>query len=262
MLVDSHCHLNMLDLTPYDGQLQGVIDAAAAADVMTMLCISVDLPTLPAVLQIANQFSNVYASVGVHPNDSKDEPVTFEQLIQLAAPTKVIAIGETGLDYFRSSGDLEWQRDAFRTHIRAAKALQKPLVIHTRDAKADTLKILQEENAQEVGGVFHCFTEDWDTASAAIDLGFYISFSGIVTFKNATALQAVAKQISLDRMLVETDSPYLAPIPHRGKPNYPAYTRLVAEFIAQLRNESLAEIAQHTTQNFYSLFKGAKYDAE
>ena len=257
MLVDSHCHLNMLDLVPYDGQLQGVIDAAAAVGVNAMLCVSVDLSTLPAVLQTAKQFQNVYASVGVHPNDSKDEPVTVEQLVQLAQHPKVVAIGETGLDYFRSTGDLEWQREAFRTHIRAAKELQKPLIIHTREAQADTIKIMREEGVQTIGGVMHCFTEDWDMAQQAIDLGFYISFSGIVTFKNALQIQEVAKQIPLAWMLVETDSPYLAPMPHRGKSNYPAYTRLVAEYIAQLRGETLATIAQHTTQNFYNLFRGA-----
>lgn len=257
-LIDSHCHLNLLELAPYDGKLQGVIDAAAEAGITAMLCISVDLPTLPAVLQIAEQFNTVYASVGVHPNDSKDDPVTVEQLVQLAQHPKVIAIGETGLDYYRSEGDLTWQRDAFRTHIRAAKELQKPLIIHTRAAQADTIKIMREEGVQAVGGVMHCFTEDWEMAQQAIDLGFYISFSGIVTFKNALQIQAVAKQIFLEHMLVETDSPYLAPIPHRGKPNYPAYTRLVAQYIAQLRDESLETIAQKTTQNFYNLFKGAK----
>jgi TatD DNase family protein len=257
-LVDSHCHLNMLDLAPYAGKLSGVIDAAAEVGITAMLCISVDLSTLPAVLQTAEQFNNVYASVGVHPNDSKDDPVTVAQLVQLAQHPKVIAIGETGLDYYRSEGDLEWQRDAFRTHIRAAKELQKPLIIHTRAAQVDTIKIMREEGVQAVGGVMHCFTEDWDMAQQAIDLGFYISFSGIVTFKNAVQIQAVAKQIALSSMLVETDSPYLAPIPHRGKPNYPAYTRIVAEYIAELRAESLEVVAQQTTQNFYNLFKGAK----
>lgn len=259
MLVDSHCHLNMLDLTPYDGKLQSVIDAATAAGVNAMLCVSVDLPTLPAVFQIAEQFKNVYASVGVHPNDSKDEPVTVAQLIQLAQHPKVVAIGETGLDYFRSQGDLEWQRDAFRIHIRAAKELNKPLIIHTREAQADTIKIMREEGVQSIGGVMHCFTEDWAMAQQAIDLGFYISFSGIVTFKNALQIQDVAKRIPLSSMLVETDSPYLAPMPHRGKPNYPGYTRLVAEYIAQLRDEKLEKIADATTENFYRLFKGAKH---
>ena len=257
-LVDSHCHLNMLDLTSYDGKLQGVIDAAAEVGVNTMLCVAVDLSTLPAVLQTAEQFPNVYASVGVHPNDSKDDPVTVEQLVELAQHPKVVAIGETGLDYFRSTGDLEWQRDAFRTHIRAAKEVRKPLIIHTREAQVDTIKIMREERVQEIGGVMHCFTEDWEMAQQAIDLGFYISFSGIVTFKNALQIQTVAKQIPLTSMLIETDSPYLAPVPHRGKPNYPAYTRFVAEYIAQLRNETLEQIAQHTTNNFYNLFKGAK----
>ena len=254
-LVDSHCHLNMLDLTSYDNDLQGVIDHACAAGVEHMLCVSVELKTIPTILAISERFSMVSASIGVHPNDSKDDPVSVSQLVELAQHPKVVAIGETGLDYFRSQGDLEWQRDAFRTHIRAAKELGKPLIIHTREAKADTLKILREEDASEVGGVFHCFTEDWDTALAAIDLGFYISFSGIVTFKNATDLQNVAKLMPLDRMLVETDSPYLAPVPYRGKPNYPAYVKDVAQFIAQLRGESCLTIAEKTTANYFELFR-------
>jgi TatD DNase family protein len=254
-LVDSHCHLNMLDLAPYNNDLQGVIDQASAAGVGHMLCVSVELKTIPTILAISERFTNVSASIGVHPNDSKDEPVTVQQLVELAQHPKVVAIGETGLDYFRSEGDLEWQRDAFRTHIRAAKELAKPLIIHTRDAKEDTLKILREENATEVGGVFHCFTEDWDTALAAIDLGFYISFSGIVTFKNAVELQNVAKLMPLERMLVETDSPYLAPVPYRGKTNYPAYVKEVAQFVAQLRNESFLTIAEQTTANYFNLFR-------
>lgn len=254
MLIDSHCHLNMLDLTPHNGELQGVIDQADAAGVAHMLCVSVELKTIPDILAISERFPNVSASVGVHPNDSKDDVISVSELVKLATHPKVVAIGETGLDYYRSEGDVEWQREAFRTHIRAAKESGKPLIIHTRQAQADTLKILREENAAEIGGVFHCFTEDWETASAAIDLGFYISFSGIVTFKNATDLQAVAKQLPLERMLVETDAPYLAPIPYRGKTNYPAYVKEVAQFIAQLRGESFSVIAEQTTANYHRLF--------
>ena len=255
MLIDSHCHLNMLDLAPFGDDLANVIKAAADNDVQAMLCVSVDLKTLPAVMQCAERFANVYASVGVHPNDSKDETPSVDELVALASQPKVIAIGETGLDYFRSEGDLQWQRDAFRTHIRAAIKVQKPVIIHTRDAREDTLKIMHEENIQQAGGVMHCFTETWEMAEAAMEMGFYISFSGIVTFKNAKELQDVAKRIPLERMLVETDSPYLAPVPYRGKANYPAYVRNVAEFIAELRGESYEKIAEATTRNFHTLFK-------
>lgn len=255
MLVDSHCHLNMLDLTPFDNDLANVIQAAADNDVQQMLCVSVDLKTLPDVMHCAERFDNVYASVGVHPNDSKDEAPSVDELVALASKPKVVAIGETGLDYFRSEGDLQWQRDAFRTHIRAAIKANKPVIIHTRDAREDTLKIMAEENIQQVGGVMHCFTETWEMAEAAMEMGFYISFSGIVTFKNAKELQEVAQKTPLERMLVETDSPYLAPVPFRGKPNYPAYVRNVAEFIADLRGDSVGKIAEATTKNFHELFK-------
>ena len=254
MLVDSHCHLNMLDLSPFDGELGGVIQAAKEADVTKMLCVAVDLENFPAVLQCAENYLDIFASVGVHPNDSQDS-VNVKQLVELSQHDKVVAIGETGLDYFRSEGDLEWQRDAFRAHITVAKETQKPLIIHTREAREDTLQLMREEQAETIGGVIHCFTETWEMAQAAIELGFYISFSGIVTFKNAKDLQDVAKKIPLEKMLIETDSPYLAPVPHRGKANYPAYVRYVAEFIAELRNEPLAKIAQQTTENFQRLFK-------
>lgn len=255
MLVDSHCHLNMLDLAPFDNDLNNVIQAAKENDVQTLLCVSVDLQTFPDVYAWAQQFDNVYASVGVHPNDSQDETPSVDELVAFAQQPKVVAIGETGLDYFRSEGDLEWQRDAFRTHIRAAIKADKPVIIHTRDAREDTIKIMAEENIQHVGGVMHCFTETWQMAQAAIEMGFYISFSGIVTFKNAKELQDVAKRVPLEKMLVETDSPYLAPVPFRGKPNYPAYVRNVAEFIAELRNEPFEKIAEYTTANFNTLFK-------
>jgi TatD DNase family protein len=257
MIVDSHCHLNMLDLSNYDNNLDNVITAATENGVETMLCVSVDLPTLPDVLSCAQRYPNVYASVGVHPNDSQ-EVTPVEKLVELANAPKVVAIGETGLDYFRSEGDLSWQRDAFRTHIRAAKQLGLPVIIHTRDAREDTIKLMAEENIAEVGGVLHCFTESWDMAQAAMDMGFYVSFSGIVTFKNAKELQEVAKKMPLDRMLIETDSPFLAPVPFRGKPNYPAYVRNVGEFIAELRDEPFELIAKHTTENFYTLFNKAQ----
>jgi TatD DNase family protein len=254
MLVDSHCHLNMLDLAPYDNKLSNVIKAAENVGVKHFLCVSVDLETFPAVLGCAKSFNNVYASAGVHPNDSEDEPISVEDLVKLADDKHVIAIGETGLDYFRSQGDLEWQRDAFRRHIQAAKMVNKPVIIHTREAADDTISIMQEESIADVGGVMHCFTETWEMAEKALNMGFYISISGIVTFKNAKQIQDVAKRVPLERLLVETDSPFLAPVPHRGKANYPEYVRHVAEYIADLRGIPLAELAQATTENFFRLF--------
>jgi TatD DNase family protein len=255
-LVDSHCHLNLLDLTPDNGKLDGVMERAKANGVGYFLNVCVKISDFPALLKTAEAYPHVSASVGLHPNDS-DEEIDEETLIKLAQPEKVIAIGETGLDYFRSTGDLEWQRDRFRAHIRAAKALQKPLIIHTRDAKQDTIRIMQEEGADQAGGVMHCFTEDWSIAKQALEMNFYVSFSGIITFKTATVIQDVAKQLPIDRMLIETDSPYLAPNPHRGKPNEPAYVRHTAEYIAALRNMPMDEFAEQTTQNFFNLFRGA-----
>jgi TatD DNase family protein len=255
-LVDSHCHLDQLDLTAYSGDLAKAMAVADAADVKHFLCVSITLEHFPEVLQIAKAYSNVSASVGLHPNETNvpHEP-NAEDLIALAQDDKVIAIGETGLDYFRSTGDVEWQRERFRQHIRAAIASQKPLIVHTRQAKEDTLTILREEGADKIGGVMHCFTEDWHTAKAALDLNFDISFSGIVTFSSAKELQDVAKKVPINRMLIETDSPYLAPIPHRGKPNEPAYVRYVAEFIAKLREMELEELGRRTTENFFRLFR-------
>jgi len=255
-LVDSHCHLDLLDLTPDHGKLEPVIERAQANGVHYLLNVCVNLADFPTLLKTSESYPCVSTSVGLHPND-KDEETDEAALIKLAQHKKVVAIGETGLDYFRSTGDLEWQRTRFREHIRAAKALQKPLIIHTRDAKEDTIRIMQEEKAGEAGGVMHCFSEDWDIASKALDMNFLISFSGIVTFKSATVIQEVAKKLPLDRMLIETDSPYLAPNPHRGKPNEPAYVRHTAEYLAELRNISLEELASATTNNFFNLFKGA-----
>ena len=222
------------------------------------LCVSVTLSDFPQVLAVAEAHDNFYASVGVHPDYEDAGLVSVEELVALANHPKVIAIGETGLDYFRLTGDLEWQRDRFRTHIRAAIKADKPLIIHTRAAAEDTLRIMREENAQRIGGVMHCFTESLDVAKQAIELGFYISFSGIVTFKNALALKDVAKAVPLERMLVETDSPYLAPVPYRGKTNQPAYVRYVAEEIASLRGISVEEVAAATTRNFFELFRAAQ----
>lgn len=255
-LVDSHCHLPLLE-TPARGLDQIVADAQRAA-VDHLLCVAVDLETLPGVLAAAERFERVFASVGVHPNTEhgQREP-TVEELVVAAAHPKVVAIGETGLDYYRTSGDLSWQHQRFRTHIRAARTCGKPLVIHTRESAPDVIRLLREENAREVGGVMHCFVEQWDIASAAMDLGFYISLSGIVTFKSATELQAVARRIPAARLLIETDAPWLAPVPHRGKQNEPAYVRHTAEFLATLRDEPLPALAQATTDNFFTLFRHA-----
>lgn len=259
VLVDSHCHLNMLELDALCGSLAQVIGAASEQGVGHMLCVSVDIETFPQVLGLAREHTNVSASVGLHPNSRGVHEPSVEELVQLAQDPQVVAIGETGLDYYRSprepEGDGgEWQHERFRRHIAAARAARKPLIVHSRDARADTLRILREEHADEVGGVMHCFTEDWDTARAAIDLNFHISFSGIVTFKNAVALKEVAKRVPLDRLLVETDSPYLAPVPFRGKTNQPAYVRHVAEHIAELRGQPFDVIADATSRNYFGLF--------
>lgn len=255
MLVDSHCHLNFPELVQ---NMDQVLDSMRSHDVGHALCVSVTLDKFPEVLTIAEQYPNIYASVGVHPDYEDIQEPTVEELVRLADHPRVVAIGETGLDYFRLTGDLEWQRNRFRTHIRAAKATGKPLIIHTRNAPEDTLRLMREEGAHEVGGVMHCFTESWEVAQAAIEMGFYISFSGIVTFKNAQALKEVAQRVPLNRMLVETDSPYLAPIPFRGKTNQPAYVRHVAEEIARLREITLQQVVDATTANFFQLFKHAQ----
>lgn len=256
MLVDSHCHLDFPELK---ADLPGVLSRMGDNGVGFALTISTTLETFPAVLQVAQSHANVWASAGVHPDERRDgREVTLDELREMGARDKVVAIGETGLDYYRLEGDLEWQRERFRTHIRAARELAKPLVVHTRAAAEDTLRVMREERAGEAGGVMHCFTETWEVAQAAIDLGFHISFSGIVTFKNALALKDVARRVPLERMLVETDSPYLAPVPHRGKPNQPAWVRHVAEEIAALRGISFEEVASHTTRNFFALFRDAR----
>lgn len=249
-LVDSHCHLTLLEQ-----DINDVFANAAAQGVERMLCVSIDLETYPQILQLAKLHDQVSVSVGVHPNTKTLSEPSVTDITEHASEPEVVAIGETGLDYYRSEGDLEWQRDRFRNHIRAAKIVKKPLIIHDRDSGRDLMNILKEEGAEEVGGVMHCFVGDWAGARQALDMNFYISFSGIVTFKNALAVQEVAKQIPLGRLLVETDSPYLAPVPCRGKPNQPAYVRYVAEFLAQLRDEKYGDLAQHTTDNFYTLFR-------
>ena len=254
MLVDSHCHINFPELSE---NIQSLRLNMLEAQVGHALCVSVTLDKFPEVIDLAERFDNFYASVGVHPDYEDIEEPTVAQLVVLAHHPKIVAIGETGLDYFRLTGNLEWQRMRFRTHIRAAILSSKPLIIHTRNAAEDTLRIMKEEGANQVGGVMHCFTESLDVALAAIEMGFYISFSGIITFKNATQLKAVAQAIPLNKILVETDSPYLAPTPFRGKINQPAYVKYVAQEIANLRGISLDTVTQATTDNFFTLFKQA-----
>ena len=259
MYIDSHCHINFPDLA---ARLPEIFGKMTENKVSHALCVSVDLPDFPQVLALAEQYPNVYASVGVHPDYEDTPEPTVEQLVALADHPRIVAIGETGLDYFRLQGDLAWQRERFRVHIRASRATGKPLIIHTRSASEDTLRIMLEEGANPeaggVGGVMHCFTESQEVADAAIALGFYISFSGIVTFKSAKDIQAVARTIPLERMLIETDSPYLAPVPFRGKTNEPGLVRHVAEYIADLRGIPVAEVARVTTDNFFRLFKIAR----
>lgn len=251
LLVDSHCHL---DFPEFHGKEDELLDAMKASGVGWTLIAGVTLERLPGVLALAERFSNIYAAVGVHPDTQDGEEPDQDRLIRLADHPKVVAIGETGLDYFRLEGDLEWQRERFRTHIRAARRTGKPLIIHTREAAADTLRILEEEGAGEVGGVFHCFTETLAVAQSALRLGFHISFSGIVTFKKALQIKEVASIVPLERILVETDAPYLAPVPHRGKLNHPALVRHVAEEVAKLRGISVDDLAEATTENFFRLF--------
>jgi TatD DNase family protein len=255
MYIDSHCHINFPELA---SRMPEVLAKMAENKVSHALCVSVNMPEFPQVLALAEQYPHIYASVGVHPDYEDTPEPTVEHLVELAKNPRIVAIGETGLDYYRLEGDLEWQRERFRTHIRASRIAKKPLIIHTRSASEDTIRILQEEGAAPeqggVAGVMHCFTESLAVAQAAMEMGFYISFSGIVTFKSAKDLQEVAKAVPLDRMLIETDSPYLAPVPYRGKMNEPGFVPHVAEFIATLRGESLRDVAQATTDNFFRLF--------
>lgn len=254
LLVDSHCHLDFPD---YANEQDRLLSAMAENGVGWALCAGVTLERFPAMLAIVEAHDNLFAGVGVHPDHQEGQDPTVDELLSLATHPKVVAIGETGLDYYRLTGDLDWQRNRFRRHIQAAKTCGKPLIIHTRASADDTVRILKEEGADSVGGVFHCFTESAEIARQALDLGFYISLSGIVTFKNAVELKTVARQVPLDRLLVETDSPYLAPVPFRGKRNQPAYVRHVAEEVAKLREIEFAELAEATTRNFFNLFKSA-----
>jgi len=255
MLIDSHCHLDKIDLEPYQNDFSIFMDEAKKQNIEQMLCISIDLEAYPAMSELVKPYDMISLSVGVHPNVTEGQDPTAAELITLADNPRVIAIGETGLDYFRSEGDLTWQHQRFVQHIEAAKQTQKPLIIHTREAGEDTLRILKEQGAEQVGGVIHCFTEDWDFAQQAMDLNFYISFSGIVTFKNAKSIQEVAKKVPADRYLIETDSPYLAPVPFRGKPNVPMYVQQVAQCVADLRGESVETVIEQSNENFKRLFK-------
>jgi len=252
LLVDSHCHLNFPELAR---DLDGVLARMSAAGVTHALCVCVNMCGLQSVLDIAERYANIYASVGVHPDEPPGNEPDVDQLIALARHPRVVAIGETGLDYYRQTGAIEWQRARFRTHIRAARACCKPLIVHTRAAAEDTLAIMQEEGAAATGGVMHCFTESLAVAQRAMELDFQISISGIVTFKNAVALRGVVDAVPLERLLIETDSPYLAPVPLRGRSNEPAYVRYVADEIARIKGVPLATVAQSTTANFFSLFR-------
>ncbi len=257
-LVDSHCHLDRVDLASYDGEFQNFVRATLESGVEQMLCVCIDLESYPAMLELVREYDNIFVSVGVHPNDLDRREPTAAELVELASIPENVAIGETGLDYFRSEkGGWEWQQKRFRTHIHAARESRKPLIIHTRQARKDTITLMQQEQARDAGGVMHCFTETWEMAQQALDMGFYISFSGIVTFNNAADLRDVAKKVPLDRMLIETDSPYLAPAPYRGKPNQPKYIYRVAETIAELRGMEVEELAQITSSNFFKLFTAA-----
>ncbi len=253
-IVDSHCHINF---DPLNADTAGLMERAAENRVSHMLCVAVTLEDLDQVLALAHDHDHVFASVGVHPCTTEGEDPGVERLLDLARDERVVAIGETGLDYFHHADRPDWQRERFARHIVAAKSCGKPLIIHTRDAADDTMRMLRDEGARDAGGVMHCFAEDWEVARQALDIGFYISFSGIVTFRSAETLRDVARRVPLDRMLVETDSPYLAPVPKRGKINEPSYVRYTAECIAELRGESLETIAATTTENFFRLFRDA-----
>lgn len=254
MLIDSHCHLDRLDLTAYKGSLDGALDAARTRGIGKFLCIGVDAANAPVVKGIAEQYADVYCSVGIHPLDlASNGQASLDWLLQAIDHPRVVAIGETGLDYYYHPEHADPQQASFATHLQAAEQSGKPVIIHTRSAKEDTLRMLREADLPNAG-VLHCFTEDWDMARQALDLGYYISLSGIVTFRNASELREVARQVPADRLLVETDSPYLAPVPHRGKPNEPQFVHDVASFLAELRGESFEQLQQSTTDNFHRLF--------
>ena len=256
MLVDSHCHINF---DPLAERIDEVLSNAKENKIDHMLCVSVNMEDFPEVESLAKQHKHIFASVGVHPCEREGREPSIEELVAIGQQEHIVAIGETGLDYFRvKDEDMSWQHQRFVNHIKTANTVQKPLIIHTRNAADDTMHMLKEEGADKCRGVMHCFAEDWATAEKALDLGFYISFSGIVTFKSATNVQEVAKKTPLDRILVETDSPYLAPVPHRGKTNEPAFVHHTAQFVADLRGITFDKLAESTTQNFFNLFTAAQ----
>ncbi|WP_439134758.1 TatD family hydrolase [Pseudomaricurvus sp.] len=254
MLVDSHCHLDRLKLNKYDGELDAALQAARERGVEKMLCVGISLDNRQVVTELAEAHPDVVASVGVHPLDVDAGLATEDQLVAWSEHPKIVALGETGLDYYYSDETKAVQQESFATHLRAASAAKLPVIIHTRDARQDTLDLIKEHGSEEYAGVLHCFTESWEMASAAMDMNYYISLSGIVTFKNAEELRDVARKMPLDRLLVETDSPYLAPVPYRGKPNEPAFVREVAEFVADLKGISYEKLCEITGENFHRLF--------
>ena len=254
LLVDSHCHLGDLTFGDVEQDFDEVIANAQNAGVTHMLCVNTDLGTFPAMYERIKDLPNVYASVGTHPLNINDYKWSDQELIDYARYPKVIAVGEIGLDYYYDEETKEAQQEVFARQIRLAKQVKKPIIIHGRCAKDDLFRIVVEENAAEVGGIFHCFADDWDLATKVLDLGFYISVSGIVTFKKAQNIKDLAVKIPLDRLLLETDSPYLAPVPYRGKPNQPAYVKQVAEEVARLRNMEVEDLCNKTSENFARLF--------
>lgn len=254
MLTDSHCHLDRLELKHYDGKLDAAIDAARERGVHRMLCIGIDAGNAEEVVRIASRYEGIYASVGVHPLDISEQLEEQAELLRWADHERVVAIGETGLDYYYSAEHKDLQQQSFANHLKVSAACGKPVIVHTRDARQDTLDLIEQYGDSKVAGVLHCFTESWEMAEAAIDMGYFISFSGIVTFKNAEELRQVVRKVPLERLLVETDSPYLAPVPYRGKKNEPRFVREVAECVAELKGVSLSELAQRTNDNFERLF--------
>ncbi len=254
MFIDSHCHLDRIDLKDFDNNVKQLMQTIQQAGVERMLCVSINLEDYPAMKALVSEFDHVDISVGIHPCDAQDETVKLQQLIKLGVDAGVVAIGETGLDYYYAKESREQQISSFQVHMQAANELNRPVIIHTRDAQQDTLGILREGNIENCGGVLHCFTESWDMAQQALDLGMYISFSGIVTFRNAEALREVAMKVPDDRFLIETDSPYLAPVPHRGKQNHPGWVGHVAECLAGVRGTSIEQIAELSKANYLRLF--------
>ncbi len=253
-LVDSHCHLDCIECDDKLPSIQAIVDHAHSNGIGHMLCVCISLDEFPRMINKIESLPHVSASAGNHPCDVKEKDADYDRLIECASHDSVVAIGETGLDYFHLDGDAHFQHASFAAHIQVARELNKPLIIHTRDAREDTIRLMREHRADQVSGVMHCFTESWQMAKQALDLGFYISFSGIITFKNAHELREVVKQVPMDRLLVETDSPYLAPVPYRGKQNYPGYVRYVAEEIARIKSVTIEEVAEKTTANFMTLF--------